>query len=71
MTYIIWAVTVKKEQFSLDHFILEQIKIEFRPFPSVPQTSVHSEIKCEAIYMKITFYYHANETRQGLQTASF
>ena len=37
------------------------ILINNRPFPSCPKPLFQSEVKCEAIDMKMTFYSHANK----------
>ena len=34
----------------------------YRPFPSCPKPLFQSEAKCEAIDMKMSFYFHAHKT---------
>ena len=67
-----WELNFFKFKFRLIFFIVlftnmatlsRDCKPNFRPFPSCLKPQFQSEVKCEAIDMKMIFHSHVNKTR--------
>ena len=53
---------MKRSLEQTNYAIANNYKLQNRPFPSSKKSHFQSEVKCEAIDMKMIFNYHGNKT---------